>query len=702
MADNKTTFSLSGVTGSGGFKRSKLSSLDINTEDVNRNRSIKWASKLPVKALSAIALVSLVTSIAISFYINSGISETKNKMGYVGDLRVNTSSFIAVASSNDILADTELDSLISYGNKIDFISSSLKNSDKKIGSGEQAQIKFNTAYKNLEKSKNILSLFSSEKANILSINQSVEKTKRQATTLSAKLADVSNSKLYGASSQAPQQIKDLLFAGEDLNRAINNIYDGVGVPENKAKIASSTNRILVGLESLKASIKQAQDPRLNSALNIINDAQLFAQAINTSVPQIENQALQLMKIKEFRAILTSNAKELSNSTDDLSSSYLIKLEELSFLNYIAIFLFILDFSAVVLLVLHFADKEQKAENVVRFFKKTQNNQAAVDALLAQISPMDSGDFTQKVYMSDIFVSQIAEKIDNTRKTISELVLRMKNMSSTINISALEAEKTSKVLGGVSDRQYEQVDGFMKKINTIAQEMDSVSKDTLMAKDESSESRRASREGELLINQSISKMDRIRANIQESSKKIKKSSESAQSISAVTSLIQNITRQIEVLALNAAIQAASSGEAGREFSIVAGEVQRLSEDSKEATHQILTLVKEVQEDIGEAVSSMEITTQEVVEGAKMTDSAGNALKKIEELSQSVVDRVSIASDRLLERSNEMATVLRDMKTLQNTTNNSKEIVVKTADQVRELKNISKTLNEIASSYKIKEE
>ena len=100
------------------------------------------------------------------------------------------------------------------------------------------------------------------------------------------------------------------------------------------------------------------------------------------------------------------------------------------------------------------------------------------------------------------------------------------------------------------------------------------------------------------------MNSIRDQIQETSKRIKRLGESSQEIGEITELISDITEQTNVLALNAAIQAASAGEAGRGFSVVAEEVQRLAERSGDATRQIAALVKTIQTDTQDAVGAME--------------------------------------------------------------------------------------------------
>ena len=123
---------------------------------------------------------------------------------------------------------------------------------------------------------------------------------------------------------------------------------------------------------------------------------------------------------------------------------------------------------------------------------------------------------------------------------------------------------------------------------------------------------AARKGAVAVQDSIKGMNEIREQIQETSKRIKRLGESSQEIGEIVELISDITEQTNVLALNAAIQAASAGDAGRGFTVVE-EVQRLAERSAEATKQIAAIVKTIQTDTQDAVSAMEQSTQGVVEG-----------------------------------------------------------------------------------------
>jgi twitching motility protein PilJ len=156
---------------------------------------------------------------------------------------------------------------------------------------------------------------------------------------------------------------------------------------------------------------------------------------------------------------------------------------------------------------------------------------------------------------------------------------------------------------------------------------------------------AAEQGATAVQNAIKGMGEIREQIQETSKRIKRLGESSQEIGEITELISDITEQTNVLALNAAIQAASAGEAGRGFSVVAEEVQRLAERSGEAAKQIGALVRTIQTDTHDAVAAMEKSTQGVVEGARLSDAAGAALADISRVSNrlaELIQGISIAT------------------------------------------------------------
>jgi twitching motility protein PilJ len=199
--------------------------------------------------------------------------------------------------------------------------------------------------------------------------------------------------------------------------------------------------------------------------------------------------------------------------------------------------------------------------------------------------------------------------------------------------------------------------------------------------------------------SVSSMDSIREQIQDTSKRIKRLGESSQEIGEIVDLISDITEQTNVLALNAAIQAASAGEAGRGFAVVAEEVQRLAERSAEATKQIGQLVKTIQTDTHDAVVAMEKSTEGVVEGARLSDAAGQALKEIEKSTRDLtglVNSISVSTQVQTDMAGEVANAMNDILKITEQTSQSTQ---RTNASVTQLGSLASELNSSVSGFKL---
>jgi len=165
------------------------------------------------------------------------------------------------------------------------------------------------------------------------------------------------------------------------------------------------------------------------------------------------------------------------------------------------------------------------------------------------------------------------------------------------------------------------------------------------------------------------------------------------------LISDITEQTNVLALNAAIQAASAGEAGRGFTVVAEEVQRLAERSAEATKQIEAIVKTIQADTQDAVAAMEKSTVGVVEGAKLSDAAGQALTEIQRVSRELAELISRISTQTQMQSTSVTEVTRGMQGILKITEETTEGTKQTNVSIGQLTKLAAELRSSVAGFKV---
>ncbi|MFT4171250.1 MAG: methyl-accepting chemotaxis protein [Rhodocyclaceae bacterium] len=291
-----------------------------------------------------------------------------------------------------------------------------------------------------------------------------------------------------------------------------------------------------------------------------------------------------------------------------------------------------------------------------------NTQQAILRLMNEMGDLADGDLTIRATVTEDVTGAIADSVNYTIEELSVLVRRINDAAGRVTSATESAQRVSGELLDASERQSREIQTAGSQVQDMARQMSAVSSSALETAQVARRSLEAARKGADAVQNSISGMNEIREQIQETSKRIKRLGESSQEIGEIVELISDITEQTNVLALNAAIQAASAGEAGRGFTVVAEEVQRLAERSAEATKQIAAIVKTIQTDTQDAVAAMENSTRGVVEGAKLSDAAGQALSEIGDVSvemATLVEKISSDTQRQASVATEVSEAMRDI-------------------------------------------
>lgn len=345
------------------------------------------------------------------------------------------------------------------------------------------------------------------------------------------------------------------------------------------------------------------------------------------------------------------------------------------------------------------EQEIEQEKARKIQQENERNQMAILRLLDELGDLAEGDLTVNATVSEDFTGAIADSVNFAIDQMRQVVSAINITADRVAESTRQTQKTASDLREASEHQAKEIAGVSAAISAMAVSIDQVSENAAESAAVAERSVEIAHNGAEVVNRSIEGMNIIRNQIQETSKRIKRLGESSQEIGDIVNLINDIADQTNILALNAAIQASMAGEAGRGFAVVADEVQRLAERSANATRQIEVLVKTIQADTNEAVSSMESTTAEVVKGTKLAQDAGEALEEVQGVSHTLADLIQSISNAAQQQAVSAGHISGIMNVIQDITSQTSSGTLETARSVSRLNEMASALQESVSGFKL---
>ena len=372
--------------------------------------------------------------------------------------------------------------------------------------------------------------------------------------------------------------------------------------------------------------------------------------------------------------------------------------------------FVALFALLGLAQLYVADTRQRAQQAERqrlqaerleleARRSNEANQSAILRLMNELQNVAEGDLTQQATVTEDITGAIADSVNYTVEELRSLVGQVQSSAEQVRAASAQAQTTSGELLKSSEQQLAEIRATGRSVLDMAERINTVSAQAQQSSDVARQSLRAAEQGQLAVRNSIDGMNAIRSQIQDTSKRIKRLGESSQEIGEITELISDLTEQTNVLALNAAIQAASAGDSGRGFSVVAEEVQRLAERSADAAKQIAALVRAIQTDTQDAVAAMEKSTQGVVEGARLSDSAGTALSEIDRVSRELAELIQRIAGQAQTEAQSANQVAENIQHIFVVTEQTEAGTRSTAELIAELARVAGTLRDSVTRFKI---
>lgn len=462
------------------------------------------------------------------------------------------------------------------------------------------------------------------------------------------------------------------------------------------RIENNLHRMLEGGEQTKTSLNQLKQDveALDSLTEEFNVSADKARELIKLVPKIIPALDAIGKISLISETTDTELRNLLNAYREIPGRKIFGIvvgqATVTFFGILAaIFLVLLSNR-----ILHDAKRREGESKALN-----ETNQKAILRLLDEMGDLADGDLTVAATVTEDITGAIADSINYAIEALRNLVTTINQTSEKISGASQESRNTTMHLTEASELQAQQIAQASSAIKDMTIAIDGMARN---AKESAEVARKAvdiANKGAGTVRNTIQGMNTIREQIQETSKRIKRLGESSQEIGDIVELIDDIADQTNILALNAAMQAAMAGEAGRGFAVVADEVQRLAERSGNATKQIEALVKTIQADTNEAVASMEVSTAGVVRGARLAEDAGKALGEIEEVSNYIAGLTREIADSALHESQEASKVDEGMSVIQEITTQTAEGTRQTAASVGTLAELAEELQRSVAGFRL---
>lgn len=663
----------------------------------------------PAQALLFVLLVSLLAAVAYNFYLlNERNQQQARYLTLTTDIQVRAQQLASLAGES---AQGDFDALADLGSvrqQIERAVTSLRRGDEATGL-PPSPAAVNASLATLEEIWRRISLDAGrvlDRAELLveladaSSEFEAGIPPLQAASDRLVLALIAS----GASAEQTYIATRQLALADRLQRHVRDILAGgtgaITAADAFSREASLFGRVLVGFRDGDETlgIGRVAATAVRSAL--ADTLEQFEQ-LRLEVDTILTASTDLFEVRESADEILLDAGELSEQAAVLAVEYRrLGADDLWPSLMVGIFMAA---TALMLLFLIGLDAYRSQRRDARATAEiNQRNQAAILRLLDEMGSLADGDLTVQATVTEDVTGAIADAVNYAVEALRDLVSDVNRTAQQVAAQAQETRATTMQLAEASEHQAGEIRQATDNINKMAKSFDDMAQRSSESADAAQSSVEIANRGADMVRQTISGMDSIRNQIQETSKRIKRLGESSQEIGDIVELINGLSEQTNVLALNAAIQAASAGGAGRGFAVVADEVQRLAERATDATRRIEALVQTIQSDTSEAVNSMEQTTAQVVSGARLAEDAGGALESIEKVSNDLAGLIQSISRQAQDESRNATRIAQVMNSIRDISVQTTQGTGQTAASVANLAELVRQLRESVADFKLPEE
>lgn len=360
--------------------------------------------------------------------------------------------------------------------------------------------------------------------------------------------------------------------------------------------------------------------------------------------------------------------------------------------------------------------------LISTFYFMSNLNRMLNALQSNMAKVASGDLSiEKIPVaSQDELGQLTNSFNHMVANLKELVVKVIETSQNVAASAEQlsanAEETSKAseqiassiqaVSGGAEKQLVQVSSSNELVKQISDDISTIASRTHGIADSSLNMSEKSDVGSEVIKKAVEQMVSINSNTTETGKVISLLNQKSVEIEEILTLITGIANQTNLLALNAAIEAARAGEHGKGFAVVADEVRKLAEQSSQSTQKIGLIIREIQDKTREVVESMNVGVEAVKVGTNLVSEAGVSFKDISSAVQEVSEQMKEVSHAILQINGHTESLVQSINDVSDvtvkTTSATQEVAAATEEQTASMEEVSSATRVLAEMAQVLEE
>jgi methyl-accepting chemotaxis protein len=320
-------------------------------------------------------------------------------------------------------------------------------------------------------------------------------------------------------------------------------------------------------------------------------------------------------------------------------------------------------------------------------------------VLEAVSELSERNLTVNVPVTEDIIGPVADSLNLMTEEISDMMRSVQKISDDVGTSSESLAHLADDVHSLSTEERQKLEHMVSRLAEASHSLTDISEVARHSNEIAQNARQHVQQAHNTVGRAASGMHDIREVIHETEKRIKRLGERSQEISGITDIINTIAERTHVLSINASIQAAAAGDAGRGFSVVAEEVQRLAESSRGATAQIATLVKNIQIETLDASETMARAIEQVVSGSQLADEAGRIMHE----SDLITEQLAEAMERIAKDSTDQAnigqTLRQDAENLRGKSEQTSEKIRAQHQETGQLTSFALQLRQSIGSFKL---